>query len=144
VTVTSPGAPPPFHPLHPLHALLLAFPIALFPSALLADITYLNTAEVQWTNFAAWLNAGALLVGGFAVIWSLIDAIRLRRTAVAKRELLLFVLLAVMWIVGLINAFQHSRDGWSSVEITGLILSIVSAGLALGAGWIAFSRRRSA
>ncbi|TZG27631.1 DUF2231 domain-containing protein [Sphingomonas montanisoli] len=141
MTATPPGTQP---LLHPLHGLLLAFPIALFPSALFADITYLNTAEVQWTNFAAWLNAGALLVGGFAVLWSVVDAIRLSRTAVAKRGLLLFVLLAVMWIVGLINAFQHSRDGWSSVETTGLILSIVSAVLALGAGWIAFSRRRSA
>lgn len=140
MTATRPGTP---SALHPLHGLLLAFPITLFPSGLLADITYLNTAEVQWTNFAAWLNAGALFVGGFAVLWSLIDAIRLRRMAVAKRELLLFVLLAVMWIVGLINAFQHSRDGWNSVETTGLILSIVSAVLALVAGWIAYSGRRS-
>ena len=140
MTVTRPDAP---SALHPLHGLLLAFPVALFPSALLADITYLNSAEVQWTNFAAWLNAGALFVGGFALLWSLVDAIRLRRASVARRELLLFVLLAAMWGVGLINAFQHSRDGWSSVGPTGLILSIISAVLALVAGWIAYSGRRS-
>lgn len=41
--------------LHPLHAILLAFPMALFSGALLSDITYLNSAEMQWSNFFAWL-----------------------------------------------------------------------------------------
>lgn len=129
-------------PLHPLRALLLAFPVALFPSALLADVTYLHSAEVQWTNFAAWLNAGALLFGGFALLWAMIDAVRLRRSPVARRVLLITTLVAVMWIVGLVNAFQHSRDGWSSVGTTGLLLSVISALLALVAGWMSFSERR--
>lgn len=41
--------------VHPLHAILLAFPIALFASALLSDIIYLKSAEMQWSNFSAWL-----------------------------------------------------------------------------------------
>ena len=44
---------------NPLHAILLAFPVALYPAALLTDITYLNTAEIQWSNFSSWLIAGA-------------------------------------------------------------------------------------
>ncbi|MFN3537755.1 MAG: DUF2231 domain-containing protein, partial [Brevundimonas sp.] len=40
--------------LHPLHAILLAFPIALFSFAVATDIAYLNTAEMQWSNFSAW------------------------------------------------------------------------------------------
>jgi uncharacterized membrane protein len=39
-------------PRTPLHALLLAFPVALFASALLSDITYLKSAEIQWSNFS--------------------------------------------------------------------------------------------
>ncbi|RVT95034.1 DUF2231 domain-containing protein [Sphingomonas crocodyli] len=137
---TPPAARP---PLHPLHALLLAFPIALFTGALLADIAYLQSAEIQWTNFAAWLNAGALLMGGFVLLWALIEAFRLRRDRVRGRAGLYALLLAVMWIAGLINAFQHSHDGWSSVGTTGLLLSIVSAALAIAAGWIAHSGWRS-
>ena len=138
------ATPPAARPLlHPLHALLLAFPIALFTGALLADITYLQSAEVQWTNFAAWLNAGALFMGGFVLLWALIDAVRTRNDRVRGRAGLYALLLSIMWIVGLINAFQHSHDGWSSVGTTGLILSIISAVLAIAAGWIANSGWRS-
>ena len=47
--------------LHPLHAILLAFPLPLFLGALLSDLAYSSTYEVQWTNFASWLIAGAML-----------------------------------------------------------------------------------
>ena len=128
-------------PLHPVHALLLAFPIALFVSALVADIAYVRTAEVQWTNFAAWLNAGAVLLGGFALLWAIIDAYRLRSGSGHVPAFLYALLLAVMWTAGLLNAFQHSRDGWSSVGPLGLFLSSISALSALAAGAIAHSRR---
>ena len=44
-----------------------------------------------------------------------------------------------MWLVGLINTFQHSRDGWSSVGTVGLILSLIATASALIAGWIGYS-----
>jgi uncharacterized membrane protein len=126
---------------HPLHALLLAFPVALFPAALLTDITYLNTAEIQWTNFSAWLNVGALLFGGPVLFWAFVNTMRLRRSPVHRRALAYFLVVAAMWILGLVNAFKHSGDGWSSVGTGGLILSLLSALFALAAGWIAFSVR---
>lgn len=126
---------------HPLHAILLAFPLALFPAALAADITYLNTAEMQWSNFAAWLNAAALLFGGPVLLWALVNGVRLRRAPIHRRALTYLVAIAAMWMLGLINAFKHSGDGWSSVGTGGLILSLFSALLALAAGWIAFSVR---
>lgn len=131
-----PLVPPPTRApaaLHPLHATLLAFPIALFPAALLADITYLNSSEMQWSNFAAWLNAGALVFGGLVLLWGLVSAARGRMSWAYP------VLLAVTWVAGLVNAFHHSRDGWSSVGTTGLVLSIVSAVAVLIAGWLAFA-----
>ncbi|HUD28069.1 MAG TPA: DUF2231 domain-containing protein [Novosphingobium sp.] len=130
-----PLAPPPRAPgaLHPLHAMLLAFPVALFPGTLLADVTYLNSSEMQWSNFAAWLNAGALLFGAPALLWAVISAVR----GPGRRAYAL--LLAATWIAGLVNAFQHSRDGWSSVGTTGLALSILSTVLVLAAGWAGYS-----
>src|SRR4051794_35836474 len=44
--------------LHPLHAFLLAGAVTLFVSALLSDIAYFNTAEIQWKNFTSWLQVG--------------------------------------------------------------------------------------
>ena len=125
--------------LHPLHAILLGFPIALFSAALATDITYLRTAEIQWSNFSAWLIAAALVFGGLVGVWAIVDLLVARRRGGAGRALAYVVALALMWILGLINAFQHSRDAWSSVGTAGLVLSILSAVLALAAGWIAYS-----
>ncbi len=125
--------------IHPVHALVLAFPIALFSSGLVADIAYLRTAEIQWTNFAAWLNAGALVFGGLVAAWSLVTLLINLKSTGKGRRVIYFVVLAAMWVLGLINAFKHSQDGWSSVGTLGLILSILCTLLALIAGFIAYS-----
>ena len=134
-------SPPPIRrtALHPVHALLLAWPVALFPAALLSDIAYLNTAEMQWSNFAAWLVTGALLFGGVALVLCLVSAVRERFAGARPARLLSLLLLGLAWIAGLVNAFHHSRDAWSSVGTTGLLLSIASTVLALAAGWIAYA-----
>jgi uncharacterized membrane protein len=124
--------------LHPLHGILLAFPVALFPAALASDITYLNTAVIQWSNFSSWLIAGALLFGAPLLLWAIIALIKPRAPAARGRALLYFVVITLMWAVGLVNAFKHSADAWSSVGTLGLMLSIVTAVLALVAGWIGY------
>ncbi len=137
-----PSAPPRTRPLlHPLHGLLLAWPVALFPAALLSDITYLNSAEIQWSNFSAWLITCALIGGGLVLLWALIALARAKGPARRQHGLYL-LLLVLMWVCGLINAFQHSRDGWSSVGTIGLILSLLSSLAALAAGWVAFAGYR--
>ena len=42
-------------------------------------------------------------------------------------------------LAGLLNAFNHSQDAWSSVGTLGLLLSIVTTILALVAGWIGYA-----
>jgi uncharacterized membrane protein len=76
-------------------------------------------------------------MGGIALLWAIIGAIR------QSGFRLFALLLAGMWIAGLINAFQHSRDGWSSVGPLGLTLSLISAALALIAAWVGYSGRNS-
>mgnify|MGYP007026474366 FL=1 len=56
----------------PLHAMLLAGTVPLFLGALLSDIAYYNSFQIQWANFAAWLIAGGLLFAGLALLLSLI------------------------------------------------------------------------
>lgn len=126
---------------HPVHALLLGFPIALFCSALASDIAYLKSAEIQWTNFSSWLIAGALVFGGLLLPWALISLVLGWRGAERRSRLLYAGLLAIMWVLGLINAFKHSQDGWSSVGAFGLVLSFLCSLLALAAGAVAFSSR---
>lgn len=123
--------------LHPLHAILLSFPIALFPAALASDIAYLNTAEIQWSNLAQWAITGALLFGAPTIIWAAIDAFRSHARSLRHWPMLYLAMLTAMWVLGLINAFKHSQDAWSSVGTTGLLLSILCTALALAAGWVA-------
>jgi uncharacterized membrane protein len=126
-------------PLHPLHAMLLAFPLAFFTGALISDLAYAASYQIQWSNFAQWLNAGALLGGGLAMVWALVDLARSRRRG---RAALYFVLLAAMWIVGLIGAFVHSADAWGSMP-AGLWLCAIAALLAAAAAWVGFSGVRA-
>lgn len=126
-------------PLHPLHAILLAFPVAFFTGALAADATYLNTAEMQWSNFAAWMIVGALLFGAPVVGWAAVSTLRGRGAGRRIPAASYLVVVLLMWLTGLVNAFQHSRDGWSSVGTAGLLLSMASTLLALVAGWIGYS-----
>lgn len=122
---------------HPLHAILLAFPVALYPAALLTDITYLNTAQIQWTNFSSWLIAGADLFAGLVLAWALIGLFAGRARHSRGRGILYLIVVAVMFILGVVNAFQHARDGWHSVGTLGLVLSILCTLLAFGAAFIA-------
>ena len=102
-------APATLRPLHPLHAVLLAFPFPLFLGALVSDLAYWATFQIQWANFSSWLIAGGLLAGAFAVLWALLDLFR-RRTAPKRRPLIYFVVLLVMWVLGFVNALVHARD----------------------------------
>src|SRR3546814_18174019 len=62
-----------------LPAVLLAGELPLFLGGLLSDIGYAASYQIQWTNFASWLIAGALVFSGFALLWALVDLIRARR-----------------------------------------------------------------
>ncbi len=58
---------------HPIHPMLVPFPIACFVGALVTDIAYWATAEMQWANFSAWLLFAGLIMGCLAAIAGLID-----------------------------------------------------------------------
>lgn len=123
----------------PIHAILLAFPVALFPFALATDITYLNTAVVQWTNFSQWLIAVADFFTGLLLAWTLISFFFGRARMARGRSTLYLIVVAAMFVTGVINAFQHSKDGWASVGTAGLVMSIVCTVMALVAAFLVHS-----
>ena len=124
--------------LHPVHAMLLAFPLVLFTCGLASDIAYLKSATIQWTNFSSWLIAGGCFFGGLVLAWALFMVVFAARTT-RWRALAYLVAIGVMWIAGLINAFHHSHDGWSSVGTVGLALSVISTLAAFVAAGIGYS-----
>jgi len=125
-------------PLHPLQAILLSFPLPLFLGALLCDAAYTATFQIQWANFAAWLIAGALLIGGFALLWALVDVFRVGASQ-RGRQVLYFLALLLMWAVGFVNALIHAKDAFATMP-EGLYLSAATVLLALIASWMGYSR----
>ncbi|MFJ4157440.1 DUF2231 domain-containing protein [Pseudomonas sp. NPDC089752] len=124
----------------PLHAILLAGTVPLFLGALLSDIAYFKSYQIQWSNFAAWLIAGGLLFCGLALLFALVNLIRAERKG--GRPTLYFLLLLVTWVLGLVNAFEHAKDAWA-VMPSGLVLSLVVTVLACVAAWLGMSNLRS-
>jgi uncharacterized membrane protein len=124
----------------PLHALLLAGTVPLFLGALLGDIAYYQTFQIQWANFAAWLIAGALVFCGLAILFALVNLARARHRS--GRPLVYLLLLVATFLLGLVNAFEHAKDAWAAMP-SGLILSAVVTVLALIASWLGLSNLRS-
>lgn len=127
-------------PLHPFHALLLAGSLSLFLGALFSDITYYNSYEIQWSNFASWLLAGALVLSGLALLCALIGLFRIERRQ--GPALVYFLVLLATWVLGFINALIHARDAWA-VMPTGLVLSVIVTVLILVATWLGFFSLRT-
>jgi uncharacterized membrane protein len=108
--------------------------------ALLSDIAYSHSYQVQWKNFASWLIPGGLVFGGFALLWALIELFRADRRG--QRATVYFVVLLVAWVLGFINAFIHAKDAWASMPAA-LILSVIVAVLVIAATWLGFSTLRT-
>lgn len=127
------SAPRPARPVQPLQAVLLTCSFPLFLGGLLADVAYARTYQIQWTNFASWLIAGAMVFAGLALVGSLLAAFR---TAFRDRRRLIGLLLsAAVFVLGLLNALMHARDAWASMP-SGLILSVIVTALSAAAIWV--------
>lgn len=133
---------------------LLLFPITVvcFLAALVTDIAYSGSAYLMWLHFSEWLIAAGLAFGALAALVLLIEFVVngvIRATSLGWVHLVLFY---ASLLVGLFNAFVHTIDGWTAVVPTGMILSVVSAVLALGAvatlfrlpvAWVAYREVRA-
>jgi uncharacterized membrane protein len=129
------------HRLHPVHAVLLASTLPLFLGALFSDWAYSSTKVVQYTNFASWLIAGALVFAGLALAWALIE--RFRKDVTGHRPWTMYLLaIAATFVLGFINALVHAKDAWATMPM-GLILSVIVFVLALVSVWLGFSTIRS-
>ena len=124
--------------MHPLHAFLLAGCVPLFLGALLSDLAYSASFEIQWKNFASWLLVGALVFAGVTLLWAFIDLLRGR----TRRSMLYFLLLLGAWLLGFLGALVHAKDAWASMPMA-LILSAAASLLAIAAAAIGFSTLRA-
>lgn len=124
---------------HPVHAMLVPVPIVCFVGALLTDVTYWKTAEIMWADFSAWLVTVGVIVGYMAAIAGLVDFLGnplIRAQAPAWPHMIGNI---VVLALATVNMFVHSRDAWTSVVPTGLILSALVVLVLLFTAWMGWS-----
>ena len=127
-----------------LHRFLGGFPTAFFSFALVTDYVYMQSAELQWQYFSMWLITAALIMGGLAVLAGIVDW----ATGGAHGHRGFgwhFGLTILALLVGLLNAFVHSRDGWVAIVPQGILLSLLTVILLYAGGFLAalFDRSRT-
>lgn len=120
---------------HPLHTMLAQFPFVCFTAALVTDIAYANTALMEWETMSVWLITGGLVVAAFAVLAGIVDMAVNRRTRRAGPAWPHAVGTTIALVLAVINAFVHSRDGYTSVVPTGLTLSVIVVLLLAISNW---------
>lgn len=114
-----------------LHPFLIGLAGTLLIAAAFTDAMYVSNALMQWANFSAWLITGGLVLALVAALLLLVDALFGNAGQV---RLLDFGLVAAAGILSLFNVFVHTRDGWTSVMPSGIVLSAIVAILLLIAG----------
>jgi uncharacterized membrane protein len=125
-----------------VHRFLGGFPTAFFTLALVTDYAYLKSGTLQYQYFSTWLIVAALVTGGFAVLAGIIDWITGPKGSRGFGWHFGLTILALL--LGLLNAFVHSRDGWVAVVPQGILLSLATVIVLYAGGFIgAMIDRRS-
>src|SRR6266568_3242400 len=105
----------------PIHKMLVSFSAAYFAGALVTDLVYWQMPDVVWERFSIWLITAGLIMAGLATIAYVIDLAGGRQ--VDRPAWPGVVGYALASLLSLLNAFVHSRDGYTAVVPTGLTLS---------------------
>jgi uncharacterized membrane protein len=119
-----------------LHPGLVASGATLLIAGFVSDVLYWQTLLFQWNNVAQWLVAGGLVLALLAAVAFVVD---LARGAVGRVSWPRFAGLAAAALIGLLNAFVHSRDAYTAVVPQGITLSavvtVILLAVGLGGGW---------
>jgi uncharacterized membrane protein len=118
----------------PIHPILVSFSVACFVGAFITDIVYWQTVAMTWETFSVWLITAGLILAGFAVIAFVIDFVRGKQIRTLAWPQAVGYALAVL--LSLINAFVHSRDGYTAVVPTGLTLSSLVVVILFFSAWV--------
>ena len=119
----------------PLHALLAHVPNALFIGALITDVVYWRTADIMWGDFSDWLLAFGALFAVLAAVAGIVDFLVVRRNRTGAGAFHAWGSVVVL-VLAILNNFVHSRDAYTSVVPSGLILSALTVVVLIVTGWV--------
>jgi uncharacterized membrane protein len=118
----------------PLHKMPVSFSAAYLAGALVTDLVYWQMPDVLWERFSIWLISAGLVMASLATIAYVIDLAGGRQIDRPAWPRVVGYALAVL--LSLMNAFVHSRDGYTAVVPTGLMLSGLVVVVLLLTAWV--------
>jgi uncharacterized membrane protein len=121
---------------HPIHAILVQFPIVCFVGAFITDIVYWRSMSFIWETFSVWLLTAGLVGAGLAVVAGLIDFVADHRIRQLRSGWIHALGNGLVIALSVINVLVHSRDGYTAVVPTGIILSGVVVLIMMITGWM--------
>jgi uncharacterized membrane protein len=122
---------------HPVHPMLIVFPLGLLSTAVIFDVLYVLTGNVDLSTFSFWALIAGLVGGLAAALFGLIDWLAIPKGTRAKRigafhgggNLIVVLLFALSLIAR-----------WSSPaylpNVLPMIFGLFGAGLALVTAWL--------
>jgi uncharacterized membrane protein len=119
----------------PLHAMLVPIPIVCFVASLITDIVYWQTAAMLWADMSAWLLLVGLIVSLFAAPPGLIDFFGDPRIRKLRAAWIHGIGNITALILSIFNCLIHTRDAYTSVVPSGLILSALVVVILMVTGW---------
>jgi uncharacterized membrane protein len=127
----------------PLYAFLVQFPAVCFTGTLLSDLAYLKTTWFVWETLSIWLLAAGCIMAGVAGIVGMVEFLRNRHVRTARMAWPHALVSLAAALLSVINAFVHSRDGYTAVVPEGLTLSAIVVVLMLVATFLGWNRPRA-
>jgi len=115
--------------------MLVPIPLVCFGATLITDIAYWRTAAMLWADTSAWLLIVGLVVSLIAAPAGVIDLFgdpRIRGLPAARIHGLGNV---TVLILAIFDCLIHTRDAYTSVVPSGLILSALIVAILLVTGW---------
>ena len=109
--------------VRPIHQIFVPLVAAFLLGAFATDLIYLETVSYLWETFSIWLLTAGLVIAPFAGIALLFDLVVRRSTF--KPAWFRVIVCVVAALLSLINAFIHSRDGYTAVMPSGLTLDVI-------------------
>jgi uncharacterized membrane protein len=125
------------HRGRPIHKVPASFSAAYFAGALVTDLVYWQIPDVLWERFSIWLILAGLIMAGFATIAYAIDLAGGRQ--IDRPIWPRVVGYAVAVVLSVMNAFIHSRDGYTAVVPTGLMFSGSVVVVLLLTAWVSMA-----
>lgn len=131
---------------HPIHPMLIAFPVALYVSTVVALFAFLGTYDPFWYRVALWANVGGVVMAAVAAIPGVIDLIALPKGSRARvtglRHAAFNVLALSLFTVSAALLYRNWTSGAGAYRLDAtapLVLSLIGVLSTMTAGWLGWT-----